>query len=122
MHTSTTASKRSPKSTPRRRRASLLPALATAICALTAVTAQAQLAYSIEFQGPSVGLPAAAPAGAVVGAGDVLIPGAGAPSIVVFASTIGLAPGMQAEVEVDALSFGNDPKVSCDNNRPWLFS
>ncbi|MEM1183096.1 MAG: hypothetical protein AAGM22_32435, partial [Acidobacteriota bacterium] len=107
MNTSTTPSRFS------LRRAFTVPAIAVAICAATAGPAQSQLAYSIEFQGPTVGLPASAPAGAVIGAGDLLIPGAGAPAVVVFASTIGLNPGSSGEVEVDALSFGNDQRVNC---------
>lgn len=119
MQTSMTTSRFSPH---RFRRAFTLLTFATTICVLSAGAARAQLAYSIEFQGPTIGLPAAAPAGAVIGAGDVLVPGAGAPAVVVFASTIGIAPGASGQPEVDALSFGNDPLISCNNNRPWLFS
>ncbi|MCG8457879.1 MAG: hypothetical protein MI919_16505 [Holophagales bacterium] len=119
MHSPETAPRLSPH---RSSRAFTLLTLAATICVSTAGAARAQLAYSIEHQGPTIGLPATAPAGAMIGAGDVLIPGAGTPAIVVFASTIGIAPGGTGQPEVDALSFGNDPWVSCDNNRPWLFS
>lgn len=92
-------------------------------CVLSTSAAQAQLAYSIDFQGPTIGLPDSSPAMLPIGAGDVLTPGAGTPRIRILASTLGIvpAPGTM-QPEVDALSFGNDPLVDCNGTPPLLFS
>lgn len=97
--------------------------LALALCLLATTAAQAQISHSIDFQGPTVGQPAANMPMVPIGPGDVLRPGAGTPGIRIPAGVIGINPSTATGLpEVDAMSFGWDPLVNCNLNRPLLFS
>ncbi len=90
---------------------------------LTTSAAQAQISYSIEFQGPTVGMASSNIPPATIGAGDLLAPGAGTPWIRITGGALGVVPSAATgEIEVDALSFGTDPSVDCNGSPHLLLS
>jgi hypothetical protein len=120
------------------------------VCAVLQSNAAAQVVFSIDFQGPTIGQSDAAYATAIT-EGDLLtaapagVPGAPSPSpprIVVFAgqphagplgidlklsgygAAVGHAPGEAGGIEVDALSFGTDFLLTPDVpfTGVWVFS
>ncbi len=105
------------------RRLTRVSALALTAFVLTTNAAQAQLSYSIEFQGPTIGMPSSNFPPAPIGAGDLLAPGAGTPWIRISGGALGIAPSATTgEPEMDAMSYGNDPWIDCNGSPHLLLS
>ncbi|MEM7587896.1 MAG: hypothetical protein AAF560_31195, partial [Acidobacteriota bacterium] len=93
------------------------------LCALPLLAstagAQPQVFYSIDFQGPTIGMLDAVTATPIT-AGDLLMPAFGTPAKVVPAW---VAPSaMTLQPEVDALSFGLDQPLAATGNPPFVYS
>lgn len=90
---------------------------------LTGIALQAQPNYSIDIQGPTVGLPDAAGLGPIT-EGDILNPVPPGTPPLIMVPAIGIFPALVPPFEVDALSFGLDTRLQPGfvASHDWFFS